>query len=142
MRTPAIAETNDNGGCHSRKHTVCQKHRFHNPDQKGGCALASPRVSRHGTRFPDIWIVRLVLSGERPTKQVHSTFCWQATHEEMPLLPFPGPGQETSRIVEQCKCLMTLVWVSVYAIAYSLLTLPPSPLQEEERSHQIEYHCA
>ena len=31
-RTPEIDENDSNGGCHSGKITVCQKHRFDNPD--------------------------------------------------------------------------------------------------------------
>ena len=35
-RTPEIDENDENGGCHPSKMTVCQKHRFDNPESCSG----------------------------------------------------------------------------------------------------------
>ena len=42
-RTPEIDENDENGGCHPSKMTVCQKHRFDNPE---GCRTWRHKIEK------------------------------------------------------------------------------------------------
>ena len=45
---PETDDNDENGGCHSGKTTICQKHRFRHPDKKGGPTQNNNRQESEG----------------------------------------------------------------------------------------------
>ena len=53
-QTPEIDEIDENGGCHSGKITVCQKHRVDNPDLNK-CSAGFGDFSADFSKGREIW---------------------------------------------------------------------------------------